>query len=1096
METWKTRHLIQRRRKGSNVGVRLLVAVLFLALAMGILVIALGIGGVAAVYAYYSQQLPSAEEITERTLSSFKTTKIYDRTGTHLLYELMPPEGGNRTVVPLHKIPAHMRYATIALEERDFYSNPVGVNLRGVIRAAINNLRGLQIQGGSSITVLLVRNVVMSPEERREISYVRKIKEAILAFELARRYPGLEGKDKILEWYLNTVYFGRWAEGVEAAAESYFGKSAEDLTLAEAAMLAHLPQYPALNPVDDPEQAKKRQELVLDQMYLQGYITAEEAWAAKQEPLHIVSKRFDITAPHFVMYVRQLLEDKFDPELVYRGGLRVITSLDLALQNEAERVARESIAGASEAHNVHNAAVVAIDAPTGEIRCMVGSLDFFDASIDGQVNVAVSERQPGSSFKPFTYVTAFAQGYTPATMIMDVRTSFPDDPNPPYVPENHDRKSHGPVLLRQALACSYNVPAVAMLYRAGVQNVLDTAHAMGINTLTGEFYGLSLTLGGGEVTLLDLTYAYSVFANGGVMAGEPVPEEDLRPGFRKLNPVAILKVEDADGHTVYEYAQPARQEVLRPELAYLITSILSDNNARVGTFGPNSVINLGPNVAVKTGTTTDYRDAWTVGYSPRVVTGVWIGNSDNTPMENMPGSRGAGPIWRGVMEWQLSRLPEEEFQRPEGLERVQIDAISGLLPTAYSQRTTREWFIKGTVPTEYDNLHRPVKVCVASGKLATPYCPLDTVQEQVFDIYPPEASDWVRESQIPQPPAAYCDMHAPSATTADVAITSPQVYGHVGGVVPILGNARPGDFRLFRVQYGSGLNPSEWFPIGGDHYHRVQNNVLEYWDVSQVPEGLYTLQLVVVQGSGNLLTSNAQVIVDNTPPDIEIIHPWDAAVYVMETDEWVNIQVDAIDNYAVERVEFYLDGEQIGYSTVAPFTKKWTIALSDTVPVLSVDPVAVGSTSVVTTTELHVEAQTLFDGTVITVTRSITDNRVITATMAYTTGRGIISDRGGYTETHVLHAVGFDTAGNRAESERVRIYTIHKPKEEKPTPTPVAILSGDPVDSAGAGGGRRRAALGLSIPIASTKPWLEGRSWPSDGAVALGDPGWWTLGPS
>jgi membrane carboxypeptidase/penicillin-binding protein PbpC len=804
-------------------------------------------------------------------------------------------------------------------------------------------------------------------------------------------------------------------------------------------------------------------------MYLQGYISAEEAWAAKQEEITVISRRYDIIAPHFVMYVRRLLEDKFGTDAVYRGGLRVYTTLDLELQTEAERVAREHINEAREQHNVHNAAVVAIAAPTGEILSMVGSLDYFDSSIAGQVNVAISERQPGSSFKPFTYVTAFAQGYTPATMVMDVRTSFPDDPNPPYVPENHDRKFHGPILLRQALARSLNVPAVAMLYRAGIKNVLDTAHDMGINTLKRDFYGLSLTLGGGEVSLLDLTYAYAVFANGGVMLGEPVPAEQLVPGYRELNPVAILKIEDAQGQVIYEYTEPQRREILTPQLAYLITNILTDNRARVSTFGPESVINLGPNVAVKTGTTTDYRDAWTLGYTTQVVVGAWVGNSDNKAMENMPGSRGAGPIWRGTMEWLLERVPATKFVEPPGLKWVQVDATSGLLPTTYSPGTYREVFIEGTEPTEYDNIHRPFRICQVSGKLATTFCPFETVQEQVFEIYPPEASDWVRESQKPQPPAAYCDVHGPSAVTLDVSINVPAVYTHVKGVVPVSGNARPGDFRLYQVQYGKGLTPAEWVPIGGDHYNRVENNILEYWDVSQLPDGLYSLRLVVIEGSGNARTAVIPVIVDNAPPKVEIIHPLDGAVYTLESDEWVNIQADATDNYAMDRVEFYLDGQSIGYSTIAPFTFKWTIGLSDTVPHLSRDPTVISSTSAITIGELYVETQAFLDGTVVTVTRSITDSRLITATATYTTGRGIITDTAGYTETHVLHVIGFDSAGNQAESEKVRIYTMHKPKEEKsPTPTPVAVLPRDWfTGSPGPHDSRRR----LLLANAYSPPW-------------------------
>ncbi|MBC7260649.1 MAG: hypothetical protein H5T63_01435, partial [Chloroflexi bacterium] len=381
------------------------------------------------------------------------------------------------------------------------------------------------------------------------------------------------------------------------------------------------------------------------------------------------------------------------------------------------------------------------------------------------------------------------------------------------------------------------------------------------------------------------------------------------------------------------------------------------------------------------------------------------------------------------------------------------------------------------------NVHRPFRICRASGKLATPYCPPEDVEERVFEIYPPEASDWVRENGIPQPPTAYCDVHGPSPTTLEVAIANPSLYAHVAGVVPIFGNARPGDFRLYRVEYGAGLNPREWVPIGGDHYNRVDNNVLEYWDVSQLPDGLYTLRLIVIEGSGNQRSASIQVIVDNTPPKVEIIHPLDGAVYTLESDEWVNIQVDAMDNYAMDRVEFYLDEQQIGYSTVAPFTHKWTIALSDTIPSLIRDPAMISSTSVITSADFSIQSQTLLDGTVITVTRSITDMRVISTTSMSPVGRGIISDTAGYTETHVLHAIGFDAAGNKTESSRVRIYTIHKPKEEKKeTPTPVAPTTGsrrlpdepNPIARFRLGGERDNMVISfpmLSFPSDTLRPY-------------------------
>ncbi len=921
-------------------------------------------GTVIGVYAYYAKDLPPADEIGLRTSSDFQTSRIYDRTGQHLLYELIDPQGGSRTRVPLHKIPAHLRNATVAMEDKTFYTNP-GINIEGLLRAFISNLQGNYIQGGSSLTQQLVKLVLIDPEERYVVSYARKIKEAILALELSRRYPGLEGKDQILEWYLNTVHYGRLAYGVEAAAEQYFGKSVEEITLAEAAMLAAIPQYPLLNPIDNWEEAKYRQEIVLDQMYLQGYITAEEAWEAKQEEIVIVSKPFNIQAPHFVMYVRQLLEQKYGLEAVYRKGLRVYTTLDLELQQEVERIAREHIASLRDKHKVTNASVVVINPHNGEIRAMLGSLDYFDRSIDGQVNVALFPRQPGSSFKPFTYVTAFAQGYTPATMVLDIRTSFDDWPNPPYVPENYDRKYHGPISLRRALACSYNIPAVAVLSWVGVDNVLETAHRMGINTLLAPYYGLSLTLGGGEVRLLDLTYAYGVFANGGVMAGEPTTP--IRPGFRELDPVAILRIEDSDGNLLYEYKEPRTQQVISPQLAYLITDVLADNQARSYALGPNSALKLSRPAAAKTGTTENFHDAWTIGYTPDIVVGVWVGNSNNEPMERLPSVTAAGPIYHNVMEYLFTKMPEVDFVEPPGIVHVEVDAKSGLLPTQYSGEKRNEVFIEGMTPTAYDNVHRPFRICTVSGKLATVFCPLETVEEQVFEIYPPDAADWLRDEAIPQPPADYCPVHGAQPIHADVAIISPTLYSYVRGIVPIIGNAKPGDFNFWRLQYGAGMNPASWTPATEDRYDRVDNGVLAYWDVSPL-DGLYTLQLTVVGGSGNVQTSAVQVTVDNTPPEVSVVNPWADKVYEMETDEWVNIQVDVRDNYAMGRVDFYLDDKLIGSSNVAPYSLRWTITMSTTM-----------------------------------------------------------------TETHQVHAVGFDLAGNETTAEKVEFKVRHKPKAVEPS---------------------------------------------------------------
>lgn len=1001
---------LRRHRRGSTGGstlaLRASVGLLLVVMLSTVASLLLSVGTVAGVYAYYAQDLPDPSELGVQTEQIYKTTSIYDRTGKHLLYEVFDPHWGNRTEVPIEQMPEYLRNATIAIEDESFYDNP-GIDLRGFARAAWSNLRGQQIQGGSSITMQVVKNVLIPFEERYKKSYERKIKETILALEISRLYS----KDQILEWYLNHNNYGNLSYGVQAAAQAYFGKDVQDLNLAECAMLAHIPQSPwGGSPLQNPQEARKRQHLVLDAMLRQGYITQEEAIAAKFEELSYTPQEFDIVAPHFVMYVRRLLEEKYGPDLVYRGGLKVYTTVDLDIHNKAHEIAQGHIAQLKEEEaDASNASVVVLNPKTGEILTMLGSLDYFDRKIDGQVNVALADRQPGSSFKPFNYVTALAQGHTLATMVLDVRTSFPDPPHPPYVPENYDRKYHGPVLLREALACSYNIPAVKVLSLAGVNNVVDTAHRMGITTLQDDHYGLSLTLGGGEVKLLDMAYAYSVFANNGVMIGQPIPPEGQQPGMRKLNPVAILRVEDSSGRVLEEYKSPVPEQVLSPQLAFLITDVLSDNRARTPAFGPNSVLKLSRPAAVKTGTTDSWKDNWTIGYTPSLVAGVWVGNSDNTPMKNISGVAGAAPIWHDLMESILASAPVEEFEQPDGLERVEIAGDSGQLPTAYSPSSFVEFFLPGTAPSEHDSVHQTFRTCKESGRLATAYCPEEVTEESVFLILPPEASDWVRDEGVPQPPVSYCDIHGPNLADTDVAISQPRPYAYVQGQVPIWGNARSSDFQLYRLEYGQGMNPSTWIQVGSNHPTPVTNGLLETWDVSQL-DGLYTIQLTVLEHSGSYQRSTVQVTVDNTPPQAEVIHPDDGDIYIMEDDEYVNIQIDARDNVSMGKVEFYLDDRQIGLSTVAPYSKRWTIVMSDTV--LSPD----------------------LEGTQV-----ITVGEEIILSQVFTSGLGIISSTVGYTETHMIHAVAYDSAGGKIETSKVRIFIVHK-EDESPDPNAEAML--------------------------------------------------------
>ena len=1038
----------ERRKKAKGgVGRIIMQVAVVLAVIVALSIVATivaGIGTAVGVYASYAKDLPDPNEIVTAQ-EDFETTKIYDRTGQVLLMEVIDPRRGDRTLLPLEQIPEDLRNATIALEDKTFYSN-IGIDPAGIARAFVQNLQGGQIQGGSSITVQLIKNILIPEEERYVKSYARKIKEAILALEISRLYS----KDQILEWYLNTNYYGNWAIGVEAAAQVYYGKHAQELTLAESAMLAPIVQYPAMNPIDNPDEAKKRQRIALDRMVAEGYITQTTADAAYAEKLNVYTsmlKRYDIIAPHFAVYVRKQLEDRFGTNLVYRGGLNVYTTVDLDINRIVEEEARAQVAKLQEeGKDVSNAAVVVIRAQTGEILSMVGSIDYWNDDIDGNVNVAVAPRQPGSSFKPFSYVTSFHQGHTAAELVMDVRTCFDDYPNPPYCPENYDRKYHGTQSFRTALARSYNIPAVKVLDMVGVGNVIRTAHAMGINTLNQDldYYGLSLTLGGGEVWLLDMVYAYSVFANGGTMLGQPAKLP--RPGFRELDPVSILRVEDKNNEVLWEYTQPEVRSVmmadgreLSAQEAYLLTHVLSDNNARAAAFGSNSALRLSRPAAAKTGTTTDFRDVWTIGYTPQIVTGVWVGNNDNTPMEGVSSSRGAGPVWHNVMEriynegYAERLLGEvvEKFPRPAGLAQAEVCAVSGLLPSEHCPNRVNALFIEGTEPTEYCNIHHVERVNRETGKLATACTPPELVEERVYEVYPPEAADWVREQGIPQPPTQRDEIYGCGPESGEVAILDPTLGGHVSQVVSIRGNARSGDFNFYRLEFGQGLNPSAWSQIGGDHYNQVTDDVLEFWDVRGLQDGLYTLQLTVVDHSQNVSRATIYVTVDNELPVATVGYPWPGRVYELEWDEWANLTADVSDNVQIDKVEFYLDDQLLDYSVVEPYGVKWVLEMKDfklnprMQPVVETRPITNpdGTPALNEDGSWMTEAITLTWVEVSTATKTITRH--------WSNGVQVISSTHGYTESHVVHIVAYDAAGNKTESDKVRFFVIHRPEPEE-----------------------------------------------------------------
>jgi penicillin-binding protein 1C len=845
--------------RGVVVSVVALVVLIF----MGIAIAAVG-------YVFIARGLPSADELWGRQ-TEWVSSRIYDRDGA-LLWELVDPQGGRRTRVRLDQVSQFLIDATVATEDEAFWEHR-GFSPFAIARAVYQNLRaGETVSGASTITQQVARNLLLSPQERNQESAKRKIKEVVLAVEIERRYE----KEQILEIYLNENNYGNLAYGSEAAAQTYFRKPARDLNLAEAALLAGLPQSPVIyDPFVNPNGALTRQKDVLRLMveatragHLNPGITQAQADAAAAEMAArietLAPPRSDIPAPHFVQYVRQQVEAEFGPDLLYRdAGLRIYTTLDPDLQRIAEEEVRAGVAELAD-RNVTNGALVAIDPRSGEILAMVGSVDFNDESIDGQVNVALRCRQPGSAIKPLTYLAAFERGWTPSTLIWDVRTEYPNAPNPPYVPLNYDEKYHGNTLLRSALANSYNVPAVKALEFVGIEGLLKMADRLGVVSLrhpeghcpeypydAPPVYGLSLTLGGGETKLLEMTGAFAVFANGGV----------------RIPPTGISYIENANGDLIADYRQRPGGRVISAQHAYLITHILSDYQARCPAFGCPNTLQLDDRIAAaKTGTTTDYRDAWTMGYTPELVTGVWVGNSDNAPMTDVPGSRGAGPIWKGFMARALAIIAPtpSTFQRPPGIVEREICADSGTEPSPYCPNKRLEIFAENQPPLDQSHdLWQPVRIDGLSGLRANDFCQGNEV-EKVFFVVPPEekeAREWAAAHGYEQPPDEFCS----GATRPQIHITSPLPGEPVPqGRVSVRGQVLLPNFDRYEVTYGDGPDPQIWHWISGPHLAQVADGELTVWDTAHLSPGSYTLRVVAFTGDGAGV--EARVVVNVVAP--------------------------------------------------------------------------------------------------------------------------------------------------------------------------------------------------------------------------------------
>lgn len=701
------------------------------------------IGGILFVIlvAWYSRDLPDPYKIMDRSVQL--STKIYDRTGEVLLYELSGPE--KRTLINIKDIPEYAVNATIAVEDKNFYKHG-GISLWGILRGQIvPRLQGKRAQGGSTLTQQFVKNAILTNE--RALS--RKIKEWVLSYRLEQKFS----KEEILQLYFNEIPYGSSAYGIESAAWYYFDKAAKDLSIAESAILAALPQAPSYySPYGSNFDALiARQHTVLDLMLDQGYINKEEAENAKKEELKFKKRAENIKAPHFVMYIRQLLGEEYGDTVIEQSGWKIITTIDWKAQEEAEKLVTEQ-AEKNTAYGAQNAALVALDVENSEILAMVGSKDYFNDEVDGQFNVALAPRQPGSSLKPLVYLTAFNKGFRPDTILFDLKTNFAAS-GKPYEPQNYNLQEHGPVSMKQALAGSLNIPAVKTLYLAGMDNVLELAKNFGYTTLTDkDRYGLSLVLGGGEVKLLEHTNAYASFAREGVAK----------------DTVAILKIEDSKGKVIKENKENKGRRVLEKEPVRLLNGVLSDNSARAFVFGENNYLTLPDRqVAAKTGTTNDYHDAWTMGFTPQIAVGVWVGNNDNTAMSSgADGSQIAAPIWQKMMKFLHQDKAVEGFKAGElsacdkpmlcgttaAEQIVKIDKVSGKLATEYTPYTQIE-------ERKYMQVHSILHFVDKNNPLGDQ--PSDPSSDPQYSLWEAPIKAWAEKENylIDSPPTEYDDVH-------------------------------------------------------------------------------------------------------------------------------------------------------------------------------------------------------------------------------------------------------------------------------------------------------------------------------------------------
>lgn len=864
------------------------------------------------------------------TLDNVESTIIYDREG-NVLYTIHGEE--NRTEIPLSNIPPSLVNATLAIEDDQFFHH-FGIDFGGIIKAFLSEIGIGKPRGGSTITQQLVKNTLLTSER----TFTRKLKEILLAIQVERTFS----KNEILERYFNTIPYGSNAYGAEMAAKIYFDKSARSLTLAESAILAALPQAPSrYSPYgpnshllmgyfqNDNTYVPGRKDIVLMRMEELGFITREERLKALEEAEKITFRLFrqEIKYPHFVLYVKDILENKFGKEAVETGGLKVYTTIDPYLQNKAEQIVEERTKNWPEQYGVHNTSLFSVDMETGQILAMIGSADYFNEEIDGNVNMVLRSRLPGSSFKPIVYAAGIAKGYSPATVLFDLETDFGNN----YIPNNYDGTFSGPVSMRQAIARSLNIPAVKMTYLAGVDNILMLAKKMGIETLKdADQYGLSLGLGTGETTLYQMVKAFSVFGKGG----------------KKMEFSPLLRIEDANGKIIesFEENQPETQEVLDPQIAYTINHMLSDTSARPDAW--NITLQIPDQItAVKTGTSNKKvreggrevvrpLDTWTIGYTTRIITGVWAGNNDSTPVKyEAAGFSTAGKIWHDYMVAATLDKPLEEFLRPKGITWRSVSRLSGKLPSAQTppDQIISELFTSFNIPEEIDDSYQAIEIDRVSKKLQTTFTPPDAKTKAIvakFHSLRPDDPNWENPVQewtkknfstdegeiIARAPTEFDDVHnaQTALTPPTIQIVSPTNNAIVSAGSIFLQPEVSGDHGILKVEYYLQerlVDTKTEFPFMGE-LRIVLKRKKPYKITAKIFDTLYYTSSDTI----NIVVDDTP---DTTPPQAKITFP--IANSTFTPGQKLTIQTQIQEDRSTGKVSFFLNSQNVGEVTKFPY---------------------------------------------------------------------------------------------------------------------------------------------------------------------------------